>query len=50
MEIKGEYNEAGVYEIQAKFCHFEKDIAISCINKILWMENPANEDRPAEED
>lgn len=49
MEIKGEYNEAGIYEIQAKFIHLEKDTVIKVINDILWMVNPANEDRPAEE-
>ena len=50
MEIKGEFNDAGVYEIQAKFCHFEKETVIKVINDILWMVNPANEPRPIEED
>ena len=50
MEIKGEYNEAGVYEIEAKFCHFEKEIVIKVINDILWIANPSNDPRPVEEE
>ncbi len=50
MQINGEYNEAGVYEVTAKFCHFEKDTAIKLINTLLWQENPENEPRPVDED
>ena len=50
MEIKSGYNEADVFEISAKFCHFEKDIAIKVINEIIWQENPNNDPRPVDED
>jgi len=50
MEIKSDYNEAGIYEIEAKFAHFEKEAVFKVINEILWQVNPANDARPAEED